>query len=222
MKDAETIIDIYYMTAKIPGEQTESIFKKVTLPQIKEKIEKSYLIDKIKLLVTKQEKIIFDGLITREGFCSFYHGDFSFFNEKIINPVLKVSRGRLKLFSDLIKIEPESEIVSQPIELEFKRELDIKSLRNLSSVIQKIDTLSVSVIHEGNPMLLIHAIDREDGSAFDITAVGKSVFLTPVFETSGSSLLKTSEYISRWFEEPTIRRHHSGGGKNEFDRDVRC
>lgn len=204
--------NIYYMTAKIPDEQTESIFKNVTINQMKEKIDRSFLIDKVKFRVKRDDKLLFDGLISRDGFCYFYNGDFTFFNENIAKPILSTGQKKLDFFSDLIKVEPQKDVISRPVELVFKTEFEPSSLKDLSKIIQNIDTLSLSVIHEGNPMLLIHAIDREDGSSFDITGVGKSIFLTPILETSGASLLKTSEHISRWFEEPIERNYHGARG----------
>lgn len=211
----EHFIDIYYMTVKKPGEQTEIIFRNVTIEQMKEKIKESFLIDKIKINLKIEDRVLFNGSISRDGHCSFYSGDFSYFNDIIAKPILKSGMKKLDFFSDLIEIKP-NEISSKPIELRYDRELDPESFRELSKELQKIDNLSLSVIHEGNPMLLIHAIDLEDGSTFDITGIGKSIFLTPVLDTSGACLLKTSEHISRSFQEPLMWSYYGTEGNQGY------
>lgn len=204
-KSLNLVVDIYFMTARRPGEQTLSTFKNITLDQMSDYISKSYLVDKIKIKVMSNDLMIFDCLISRDGTSCFSAGDFTFFKDKILTKFLEIGRQKLNFYEKRGPILEHGVIMVKPVEIQLEGALTPELLKELSVAVEKLSDISVATIHRGNPIFLAHIIDHSDGSVFDISATEKSIFLTPVLETSGASLLRFSEQLCKNFREGVAR-----------------
>jgi len=220
----DSVIDIYFATAKRPGyskdikkEQTRTIYKHVELEQLQSLVDKSFYIDKVKFKVM-HDKFIFDGMVSAQGgICAFNGGDFSIFLSGILLSILGKSFENFKFHSNRWYTSDEK-IISKPIEFRLKQNLKLPELENLAEALQSINNISVDVVNAGNPILLAHAIDDRDGSVFDISAVNKSIFLTPVLETSGESLLKVGEHIRKKFMEFSVKDYYEERRENTYSQ----
>jgi hypothetical protein len=205
-------MDIYFMTARKPGKQTENTYKDVEIKQMQDKLRKSFFIDRIKMRITLNGYILYDCVLSRKGFFHFNRGNFRLFKESIIEPVLSLGQRKIDFYSNRGISLSQEEIKVRPIEFAFEKKLDIKLLNKLGKGLEKITHFSVAAVNKGNPSYLAHVIDNIDGSVFDVSATGKKIFITPTLDTSAASILRISEHISRIIREGNIRDYRD---KNE-------
>jgi hypothetical protein len=78
------------------------------------------------------------------------------------------------------------------------KKLTLKDFAVLSTHIAK-SSYSTAVIHSGNPWLILNALDRGDGSSFDIFGYTPEIQIIPASKASPESLMRLLNSIYEIF-----------------------
>lgn len=151
-------------------------------------------VDIVNFEVKNEEGIILlQAQISRRGICKLRFGSFSAFYENVIQNALELGLNWRNFYGHRERIIQEGRILLKPLRIGYPFELDEAQLHRLAGKISKI--YSCSIIHGGNPYFVAILCDYQDGSSFGVTALGKSVTITPITRGSPQATWKLTNRI---------------------------
>jgi hypothetical protein len=120
------------------------------------------------------------------GHLTLYSGDFThFFEDAIFLYLAAAERVRRKLEGKARK-DDNGNLQLSPIPFRLPRQITSIEMDLLKNNI--IRRYAASVMHGGNPMLMMEVTDSADGSAYDLYAYGPEVKIVPLQKSSAASL----------------------------------
>jgi len=153
-------------------------------------MESRYLLDAIRFGFHAGEAF-FETRISRNGHLVYYSGGkqgFSDLSRLILQPLSKIALENRKRFSGRERKIVGDEVVISPVMMKPENPLTERDLVGIKLAL--CESYTTSVIHGGNPWLLVSVIDRGDGSYFDIYGYEDEVVIVPFNRASPESLTK--------------------------------
>jgi hypothetical protein len=202
--------EVYYLAAKKPGKQTIQAYDNVNLEQMEEYVDRGYWLERLKFRVHHGSERILDFGFERNGRLEFYEGNYRALQSAILSPLLLAGNAKLGFYSERgnsLEGTPEH---SRPIAI--LKSLDKPLGKHEASVLIKqirgVARLSHAVVHAGNPMLLVHVVDEEDGSAYDIAGTDDRIFIVPTFAVTASALVRARELVFKALREGIVEDYY--------------
>jgi len=165
-------------------EKGKSYNRKVIEKQIE---ENNSPLDSIKFRVSAGRDS-FDCRISRNGHLVLYDGSITQFVSLALSPLIEVAKVNYDFFRyrdrDFIK----DNLVANAIRLKVQKTIPQQLLERLGEAI--CSSFMGAVLHSGNPMLYVNAIDRLDGSVFDVCAYPDEIVVLPFSKATPSSLIR--------------------------------
>lgn len=145
-------------------------------------------LDSIKFKISA-ERDSFDCRISRNGHLVLYAGSISQFMSLIVSPMTDIAKANQDFFRNRQREFLEGKIVLKEIRLAAdEKEVATEHLERLGGAI--CDAFVGAILHSGNPMLYVNAIDKLDGSVFDVCAYPDEIIVMPYSKASPSSLIR--------------------------------
>lgn len=135
-----------------------------------------------------------------DGHSVFYSGGFrcfSNFQRLILSRYNEIALSNRDFFSNKERREINGNIEISQIYIQPKEKLTKKDLETLS--LHLSTKYSVAIFHSGNPWLLLNAIDRGDGSSFDIYGYTSEIQIVPFNKATPESLMRLCYNINEVF-----------------------
>lgn len=152
------------------------------------------IVDMVNFEVKNKEGIVLlQAQISRRGVCKLRFGSFSAFYKNVIQNALELGLKWKNFYGHRERIIQEGKILIRPLRIEYPFELDEVQLQRLAKKISKI--YSCSIIHGGNPYFVAILCDYQEGSSFGVTALGKSVTITPITKGTSQATWKLTNRI---------------------------
>lgn len=202
--------EVYYLAARKPGKQTIQAYENVNLDQMTNYVEEGYWIERLKFRVSREAEVILDFGVERSGRVGFYEGNFDGLRSAVLGPLLSVGVAKLEFYSSRGRTPDGKRLTPRP--LTIKSALDVALDKRIASLlikhIRKFPKLSYAVVHAGNPMLQVHIVDEEDGSAYDIAGTDDRIFLVPTMSVTPSALVRARELVFRALREGVVEDYY--------------
>lgn len=165
-------------------------------------LENNAPLDSIKFKVSAGRDS-FDCRISRNGHLVLYVGSISQFMSLIISPLTDVAKANNDFFRHRQREFIEGKVVPNEIRLAAdEKEITTEHLERLGGAL--CDAFVGAILHSGNPMLYVNAIDKLDGSVFDVCAYPDEIVVMPYSKASPSSLIRLYMLITEVV--PSARR----------------
>jgi hypothetical protein len=165
-------------------------------------LENNAPLDSIKFKVSAGRDS-FDCRISRNGHLVLYAGSIPQFMSLIVSPLTEVAKANQEFFRHREREFVEGKLVLNEIRLiTDEKEVTTDRLERLGGAL--CDTFVGAVLHSGNPMLYVNAIDKLDGSVFDVCAYPDEIVVMPHSKASPSSLIRLYMLITEVV--PSARR----------------
>lgn len=165
-------------------------------------LENSAPLDSIKFKVSAGRDS-FDCRISRNGHLVLYVGSISQFMSLIVSPLTDVAKANQDFFRHRQREFVEGKVVLNEIRLTTdEKEVTTERLERLGGAL--CDAFVGAILHSGNPMLYVNAIDKLDGSVFDVCAYPDEIVVMPYSKASPSSLIRLYMLITEVV--PSARR----------------
>jgi hypothetical protein len=144
-------------------------------------------LDSIKFKVSA-DRDSFDCRISRNGHMVMYEGSITQFVSLILSPLTETAKINYNFFRYREREFKQDKVVVNEIRLTTQKEITLPLLERLGEAI--CDSFVGAVLHSGNPMLYVNAIDKLDGSVFDVCAYPDEIVVIPYSKASPSSLIR--------------------------------
>ena len=131
--------------------------------------------------------------IYNDGHLTLYLGEFT----ELYQIALKIAylgTEKDRFFSNRERKSLEGEICLRPLIFESQDAFNMGNLGEMKK--QLIRNYYATVIHSGNPVLLVQITDKQDGSSFDFYAYGNKIEVVPLSKASSASVTKVYSLIS--------------------------
>jgi hypothetical protein len=151
------------------------------------------------------DETFFDVRMQIDGHFVFYRGGsrcFSNFQRLILSSYNEIALFNRNFFADKERREIDGNIEIHQIYLQPKEKLTKGDLETLSLYLSTI--YSIAIFHSGNPWLLLNAIDRGDGSSFDIYGYTSEIQIVPFNKATPESLMRLCYNITEVFPLATL------------------
>jgi len=148
--------------------------------------ENNAALDSIKFRIFA-DRDSFECRVSRNGHMVFYEGSISQFMSLVVSPMAEIAKVNYDFFRDRERDFVQGEIVLNEIRLKTEKDIPTRHLERLGDAI--CNAFVGAVLHSGNPMLYVNAIDRLDGSMFDICAYPDEITIIPYSKATPSSLI---------------------------------
>jgi len=167
--------------------------------------EDKLFVDKIRLELQRENKILCDVFTSRKGVFRFYDGDVDFFFRKFISRFAGVAGSTKKVLEK--RERSFGSLISKPLAIDFENDvfLDIHDNHRFINALCSLDKSGVSVYHQ-NPYVHLSFSDFKDGSGYDVFAVSSnSVRIIPSYRSTLDSLMRISDCILDCMGEGQIK-----------------
>lgn len=162
-------------------------------PYVRKKIEeemgRKFLLDAISFSARSGTTV--GARVARNGHFVLYGGEkgcYSVFNALIYQPIVKTAIKNRRLFEGRERRVVDGQAIVSPLRIEPGVDLNPGLLNDLRLTLMSM--YSTAVIHEGNPWLLVSAIDRKDGCYYDIYGYHDQILVVPFEGASPEGLTK--------------------------------
>jgi len=146
--------------------------------KIEEEMARKFLLDGISFSARSNTTV--EARVARNGHFVLYGGEkgcYSVFNALIYQPLVKTAIRNRRLFEGRERRVVDGQPIVSPLKIEPGIDLGPGMLKDLRLTL--MSNYSTAVIHEGNPWLLINAIDRKDGCYYDIYGYHDQIVVVP-------------------------------------------
>ena len=130
----------------------------------------------------------FDCRISRNGHLILYGGSITQFVSLVLSSLTEVAKLNYDFFRYRERDFVKDNIVANAIHLKVQKTIPQPLLERLGEAI--CSSFTGAVLHSGNPMLYVNAIDRLDGSVFDVCAYPDEIVVMPFSKATPSSLIR--------------------------------
>jgi hypothetical protein len=131
--------------------------------------------------------------IYNNGHLTLYSGEFTKFYDIALD-IARIGSKKDKLFSNRQRKIAEGKILLNPLKFELADHLGMADLGKIKG--ELIKNYSATIIHSGNPILLVQITDKQDGSSFDFYSYGKKIEIVPLSKASSAAVTKIYGLIS--------------------------
>jgi len=204
--------EVYYLTARQPRKQTIQAYNNVHLDQMREYVESGYWIERMKVRVRRDLETLFEFAVSRHGVVELYHGMFGAFRGVVLDSLLEAGHAKVTFYSNRGR-EPTGHLErTRPITIRsvLDRPLDKKVAKRLLEQIARFPKISYAIVHAGNPILLVHVVDDQDGSGYDIASTDTNVYIVPTFSATPSALMRAKDLVYSAFKEGVVEDYYEG------------
>lgn len=166
------------------------------------------LIDTIHFTLRNHDEV-FKAKISRSGHLVYYSGavnGFSEFHRLVVSRVLERAHEYWEsLTNRQVKIEDDT-IITKPLIYNTDKRIELRDfLSRTRRALIKGSSYNVSVEHHGNPWLLIHILDRGDGSIYDLHGFSNQIKIVPSFRATSQSMTKLDSLIRDVIPEARVQ-----------------
>lgn len=161
-------------------------------------------IDSIRVFSKDEPQVDFS--LSRDGYLTYYKGNFEEYYEHVLIPIEEYCGQRLRIFEKRGRRETaQKELRPLLIQYDSKVFEDASVRKQLVNVIAKYDFCNYSVIHSGNPHVYLNIVDRIDNSSFSLrTYRSDSLVIGPQVKATKASLMRFSKHLMDSFLEGRI------------------
>lgn len=128
------------------------------------------------------------------GHLTFYGGDFGRFYSDFLLPYLAEFLQVRNRLAKKGRRQSHGEVTLNPVTLNFRDKLSLLMMQQLTT--RLVSRYTAAVTHPGNPLLVMHLSDRNDGSLYDLYAYDRKVDIVPLAEGRPGSLGELISVVS--------------------------
>jgi hypothetical protein len=142
----------------------------------------------------------FDTRVHIDGHFVFYRGDYRCFSNLqrlILSSYNEIALLNRRFFSNRERRHVNGDVEISQIYLKPKEKLTKENLEALSLHLSTV--YSIAIFHSGNPWLSLNAIDRSDGSSFDVYGYTSEIEIVPFNKATPESLMRLFYNITKVF-----------------------
>jgi hypothetical protein len=166
--------------------------------------ENDLWIDKISFYGYKDDKLVLNASLSREGIFKCMPRNIEEFYKIASKYLLNIGAKNVKLFSNKSITENKGKI--KPLMVEYVTNIfeDVDQNKRLIRALSEFPDSSYSVYH-GNPYLHASIVDYSDGSSYDIWVLSdNTITIIPQLRATFNSISRLCEHILKKFEEGEI------------------
>lgn len=131
--------------------------------------------------------------IYNNGHLTLYSGEFTEFYQIALD-IAGIGNKKDISFSNRQRKITGGEILLNPLRFELENHLSMGDLGRIKG--ELIKNYSATIIHSGNPVLLVQITDKQDGSSFDFYSYGNKIEIVPLSKASSAAVTKIYGLIS--------------------------
>lgn len=191
---------------KSSADRRESAITHTGVPyreSIRSALENDQWIDKAQFVLSEGDNVLLEGHFSRGGLFKFRHS-FLIFKERVLPHVLRLTKGKFKLYSNRSREDNGGEVSPLVIKLEAGTFDDRRQNRRFIEAVQGMKYTSVGIYH-ANPYINMSLVDHMDGSTFEIWVMSPDkITIVPQLRTTQASLSRLIAHIFEKFQEGDV------------------